>query len=150
MRGRTLLALMLMVILPSLQRRALAQSSSNAPAFSQIGTSWEQVPCPFDSSSALLPVTCGRLKVPENYDDPKGRSIEIAFMVVKARKNIDREHPVLFLNGGPGQTSLYFAETLVTNPLIHDGWSSPRRMDTILRSPHHPGLELDWAEIAEC
>jgi len=63
---------------------------------------------------------CGRLKVPENYDDPKGRTIEIAFMVVKAQKNIDPEHPVLFLNGGPGQTSLYFAETLVTNSLIYD------------------------------
>ena len=86
----------------------------------QVEGLWVKIACPFDSNSALLPVTCGRLNVPENYDDPKGRSIEIAFMVVKARKNIDPENPVLFLNGGPGQTSLVFAETLVTNPLIHD------------------------------
>lgn len=106
--------------LSSFQNRALAQSSEEAVTPSQVETLWENVACPFDSSRALLPVTCGRLMVPENYNDPKGRSIEIAFMVVKAQKNIDPENPVLFLNGGPGQASLYFAETLVTNPLIHD------------------------------
>src|SRR5512145_2028704 len=90
-----------------------------AAAASPVDTLWERVPCPFDSSKALLPVICGRLTVPENYDDPNGRSIVIAFMIVKTQKNIDSENPVLFLNGGPGQTSLYFAETLVTNPLIH-------------------------------
>jgi pimeloyl-ACP methyl ester carboxylesterase len=100
----------------SFQNRAFAQSAETY----QVETSWERIACPFDSGKALLPVICGRLKVPENYDEPKGRSIEIAFMMVKARKNIDPANPVLFLNGGPGQTSLYFAETLVTNSLIHD------------------------------
>src|SRR5687768_14916303 len=33
---------------------------------SQVEGSWEKVACPFDSRKALLPVTCGRLKVPEN------------------------------------------------------------------------------------
>ena len=89
------------------------------PPPSQVEGSLVKIDCPFDSRRALLPVTCGRLKVPENYDDPKGRSIEIAFMVVKAQKNIDPKNPVLFLNGGPGETSLYFAETLVTDTLIH-------------------------------
>jgi pimeloyl-ACP methyl ester carboxylesterase len=86
---------------------------------SQVEGSLEEVACPFDSRKALLPVTCGRLKVPENYDKP-GRVIEIAFMVVKARRNLDPKSPVLFLNGGPGDVSLHFAETLVTNPLIHN------------------------------
>src|SRR4029434_10624656 len=120
MRSVTLLVLAPLAILSSFQNRALGQSSAKAAATSRVETSWEKVACPFDSSKALLPITCGRLKVPENYDDPTGRSIEIAFMVVKARENIDTKTPVLFLNGGPGQTSLYFAETLVTNPLIHD------------------------------
>ncbi len=94
-----------------------AQTPTPSP---QAEGSWVKIACPFDSSKALLAVTCGRLRVPENYDDPKGRSIEIALMVVKAPKNIDPANPVLFLNGGPGQTSLFFAETLVTNPLIYD------------------------------
>ena len=76
----------------------------------QVGGSWQKVACPFDSSKSLLPVTCGRLKVPENYQDPKGRSIEIAFMVVKAPQNVDPEHPLIYLNGGPGGTSLIDAE----------------------------------------
>jgi len=33
---------------------------------------------------------------------------------------MDPKAPVLFLNGGPGQTSLSFAETLVTDPLINE------------------------------
>ena len=80
---------------------------------------WEEVTCPFDSSRALLPVTCGRLSVPENPDAP-GRSIEIAFMIVRPRHNIDPEHPVLFLSGGPGAPSLVYAEMLVADPQVYD------------------------------
>jgi len=90
------------------------------------GTAWSQgadrpweVPCPFDSSNALLPVTCGRLKLPENPEKP-GRVVEIAFMLVKAPRSIDHHGPVVFLNGGPGEVSLYFAEQLVTHPHIRD------------------------------
>src|SRR5438034_11691553 len=86
---------------------------------SQVEGSWEKVACPFDSRKALLPVTCGRLKVPENYDHP-GKVIEIAFMVVKARKNIDPENPVIYISGGPGAPSLVYAEMLVTTPHIHE------------------------------
>ena len=80
--------------------------------------SWE-VPCPFDSSKALLPVTCGRLKVPENPENP-GRFVEIAFMRVKAPRSIDQHGPMVFLNGGPGDNSLYYAERLVTHAHIRD------------------------------
>ena len=41
-------------------------------------------------------------------------------MVVRAAQNIDREHPVIFLSGGPGSPSLVHVETLVTNPAIRD------------------------------
>jgi|GEM_PF-1367899 len=84
----------------------------------QVEGSWEKVACPFDSRKALLPVTCGRLKVPENYEDPKGRAIEIAVMIVSPPSKVDPENPVIFLNGGPGGTSLVFAERLVTTPGI--------------------------------
>ena len=49
----------------------LARSATPAPAASAArdAGSWV-VPCPFDSTKALLPVTCGRLKVPEN---PQGK-----------------------------------------------------------------------------
>lgn len=78
-----------------------------------------EIPCPFDASQALLPVTCGRLKVPENPGRP-GRVLEIAYMVVKAPRTIDQHGPVVFLNGGPGEVSLHFAEQLVTHPHIRE------------------------------
>ncbi len=77
------------------------------------------VSCPFDASKALLPVTCGRLKVPENPERP-GRVVEIAFMVVRAPRTIDEHGPIVYLNGGPGQVSLHFFERLVAHPHIRD------------------------------
>jgi len=106
---RRLLSFTALVLMPGL---ALAQATVRG------GGSWE-VPCPFNSSKALLPVTCGRLKVPESPETP-ARVVEIAFMVVKAPRNIDQHGPVVFLNGGPGQNSLYYAEQLVTNLHIRD------------------------------
>src|SRR5687767_12403350 len=121
MRSRTRLVLAPLAVLFSFQNSALAQSSAKAATPAQVESPWEKVVCPFDASKALLPVTCGRLKVPENPANPaEGRAVEIAFMVVKAPRSIDQHGPMVFLNGGPGQNSLYFAEQLVTHPHIRD------------------------------
>lgn len=93
--------------------------SAGGSAGSSIATSREEVACPFDASRALLTVECGRLKAPENYDDPD-RQIEIAYMIVRARNNKDPAHPVLLLSGGPGSPSLVFAEMLVASAQIHE------------------------------
>src|SRR5262245_22232636 len=81
-------------------------SALSAAPPAQAAGSWEKVACPFDTSRAILPVTCGRLKVPENYDEPNGRSIEVAVMIVSPRRNIDPNNPVLYLSGGPGSPAL--------------------------------------------
>jgi pimeloyl-ACP methyl ester carboxylesterase len=46
--------------------------------------------------------------------------VEIAFMRVEAPRSIDQNGPIVFLNGGPGDNSLYYAEQLVTHPHIRD------------------------------
>ena len=120
MRCLMLLVLAPLAILPSFQTGALAQNSANSSTPSQVQGSWEKVACPFDASKALLPVTCGRLKVPENYDDPEGRSIEVAVMIVSPERKRDAENPVIFLSGGPGSPSLVHVETLVTVPAIRE------------------------------
>lgn len=97
----------------------LGSTALEAAAPTQVKESWERVACPFDASKALLPVECGRLKVPENYDQPV-RDIELAFMIVHARKNKDPEHPVIYLSGGPGSPLLIYAEMLVANSQIND------------------------------
>ncbi len=99
---------------------AWSQGASAPAASIGRGAGSSMVPCPFDSSKTLLPVTCGRLKVPENPEVPGGRFVEIAFMRVKAPRSIDQHGPVLFLNGGPGDNSLYYAEQLVTHAHIRD------------------------------
>src|SRR5687768_6094495 len=90
-----------------------------APPPPQPQGSWERVACPFDTTAAQLPVRCGRLRVPENYWDPAGRSIEVAAMVVSAPNATD-PNPVIFLNGGPGSTSVWHAERLVATPAIRE------------------------------
>jgi len=94
-----------------------APAAAQTAAPSRIEGAWEQVACPFDTRRAVLPVRCGRLRVPENYDVP-GRSIEIAVMIISPRQNIDPANPVIFLHGGPGGTGLVLAERMVTTPGI--------------------------------
>src|SRR6185436_19748075 len=90
---------------------SLATASARAAEPPRIEGTVEKVACPFEVGKALLAVDCGRLKVPESYDQP-GRTIEVAYMVVRAAPNRDPEHPVLFLSGGPGSPSLVHVETL--------------------------------------
>src|SRR5687767_13041876 len=78
-------------------------SQAETPAQPEGRLEW--IACPFDTSTAVLPVRCGRLEVPENYDDPD-RRIEIAFMVISPRRNIDPDRPVIFLSGGPGSPTV--------------------------------------------
>lgn len=98
---------------------ALGGVPSQAALPSQAQRPWQRVACPFDVSKAELPVECGRMKVPENYDDP-GRTIELAFTIVHPRRNRDPESSVIFLSGGPGAPSLVYAELLLATPQIHD------------------------------
>ena len=98
---------------------AVAATSSLAAESPRVEGSVAKVPCPFDVGKALLPVECGRLKVPEDYDKP-GRMIEVAYMVVHPAERRDGESPVIFLSGGPGSPSLVHVETLVTSPAIRE------------------------------
>jgi pimeloyl-ACP methyl ester carboxylesterase len=86
---------------------------------SAVAAAQDRVACPFDTTKALLPVMCGRLKVPEN-PAKSGRLVEMAYMRVKAPRSIDQHGPMVYINGGPGQNTLYWAEQLVTLPHIRE------------------------------
>jgi pimeloyl-ACP methyl ester carboxylesterase len=107
------------VVLVVLISLASAQSNPTKSSPPRVEGSWTKVACPFDVSKALLPVDCGLLKVPENYDQP-GRTIEVAFMVVHPEHDRDTANPVIFLSGGPGSPSLVHVETLVTTSAIRE------------------------------
>lgn len=107
----------LMPALLGMMAHSSAASQADPPAQPEGTLEW--VACPFDTGRAVLPVRCGKLNVPENYDDPD-RRIDIAFMVVSPRRNVDPDRPVLFLSGGPGSPSLVHAERLVATPGIRE------------------------------
>jgi len=47
-------------------------------------------------------VICGVLDVPEDWDEPAGRQIEIAFAIVESTAAQPSSEPMIFLQGGPG------------------------------------------------
>lgn len=51
-------------------------------------------------------VTAGVLEVPENHDKPKGKQIQIAYAVVRAKEPVEGAHPMIFFSGGPGGVTL--------------------------------------------
>lgn len=57
-------------------------------------------------------ISCGILTVPENYDDPDGRQIDIAYAVLHSRSLSPASDPVIDLRGGPG------GSVIDTNPLM--------------------------------
>ena len=57
-------------------------------------------------------VKCGKLQVPENYDNVNGEQISINFVVLPAIDNSDNKTPLMFLAGGPGQAAAELASGL--------------------------------------
>lgn len=54
-------------------------------------------------------VQCGKLEVPENYKQQKGKKISINFAVLPAIDNSQNNEPLMFLAGGPGQAAVSLA-----------------------------------------
>jgi len=57
-------------------------------------------------------VQCGKLTVPENYQNANGERIVINFAVIPAIDNSKNKEPLMFLAGGPGQAAVELAATL--------------------------------------
>lgn len=51
-------------------------------------------------------ISCGQLEVPENHDDPDGRKIYIAYVVIHSRSTKPAKDPLIFFSGGPGGNTL--------------------------------------------
>ena len=81
---RSLLMLLLAVLMSS---PALAQQAPEIPA-----------PAFIDS---LQRVRWGSISVPENHDNPQGRHIRIAYVVVQAQDSTSTGYPIIFFAGGP-------------------------------------------------
>lgn len=49
---------------------------------------------------------CGIFTVPQNWEEPDGRNLDLFFMVAKATGDNPEPDPLVFLAGGPGQSSV--------------------------------------------
>lgn len=49
---------------------------------------------------------CGVFTVPQNWDEPDGRNLDLAFVVVEATGEQPASDALLFLSGGPGQNAI--------------------------------------------
>ncbi len=56
--------------------------------------------------SGLGPIRCGTLQVPENWQTPGERRVDIAFVVLESTGDDPAPDPVVYLEGGPGGTAL--------------------------------------------
>lgn len=59
-----------------------------------------------DPRPRLGELSCGTLDVPENWNEPEGRRIEIGYAVLKATGDDPAADPMVFLAGGPGTSPL--------------------------------------------
>ncbi|MEE4238437.1 MAG: alpha/beta hydrolase, partial [Anderseniella sp.] len=57
--------------------------------------------------------TCGTFTVPQNWEEPDGRNLDLSFVVVQATGENPEPDPLLFLNGGPGESAILSVDTTV-------------------------------------
>jgi len=60
-------------------------------------------------------VQCGKLEVPENYQQPQGRQLSVNFSILPAINNSDNKIPLMFLAGGPGQGAAELSSQVFRN-----------------------------------
>jgi pimeloyl-ACP methyl ester carboxylesterase len=93
-----------------------AAPSGTEPRPTQTAASFEDAPCfSIDGvlESELSPaVTCGLLTVPEDRRDLNGPTIEVAVARIAAEHPDPERAPMVYLNGGPGSTSILMADLL--------------------------------------
>ncbi|HCM75306.1 MAG TPA: alpha/beta hydrolase [Cytophagales bacterium] len=95
----------------------------------------EKSNCEFLTNIPDGQIQCGTLEVPENYKNPQGKSITIAYAILKA-EHATSKYPVIHLAGGPGGEALYDLNRWIDNPIREErdfivfdqrgvGYSSP-------------------------
>ena len=90
----------------------------------------------FDNSEKSI-IEWGNLTVPENWNTPEGRKVEIAVSILKNTGNKSNQETIVFIQGGPGASGISSIWSWLNHPLrkTHDivlfdvrgtGFSTPR------------------------
>ena len=119
---------------PSASAAPSMSAASSAVGFGAVGTT-ERVPCPeFLTSGAAFTgagtevegetYTCGVVVVPENYDRPDGRTIELFYLKLHSSRPSPASDPLVYLAGGPGSSGSY---ELTANPGLYQSMQPIRQ-----------------------
>ena len=69
--------------------------------------SFEACPRPLPANEIEgVSLICGRVKVPEDRSKAGGRTVSLAFAVLKATSRYPEADPVIYLQGGPGGSAV--------------------------------------------
>ncbi len=82
---------------------AIAQASPPTPLYRT-----KTIPCPvtLPLETEGKTVTCGVLTLPENYEQPNGRQVEISYARFYSTSQSPLPDPVFYLEGGPGGSAV--------------------------------------------
>jgi len=81
------------------------QSSNTLPAGAERFESWDRCQLTAPGMSQRLEARCHTMPVPEDHDDPNGRSIDLHVAVLPSDAFRPLADPLFFLAGGPGQAA---------------------------------------------
>lgn len=75
----------------------------------------DTIPCPIGLPAGEVEgetVVCGQIEVPQNWDEPDGTTITLAYAVMRSPSQAPFLDPVLFFHGGPGESAISTYEEL--------------------------------------
>lgn len=81
---------------------------------------FDNVFLPPDTETLGETIVCGELQTYENPTDSKSNIISVAFTILYAESNTPRTDPMVYLEGGPGGSALFYIDPWVTSPLRQD------------------------------
>ncbi len=121
-----ILLLVLLILAPN-AGVAAAQSDDNTELYTAT-----VVPCPSDvlegasfagSEVEGKTLECGVVTVPENHDEPDGRTIELFYLKLLSRSQSPAPDPLVYLAGGPGGAGSF---DLSANKLLYQNLNKIR------------------------
>lgn len=78
------------------------------PDPASFGSAWQTVACKtFDVPDSIAAQSdCGFVTAPEQYEDPRGRTIQLAVVRVRSTADLPASNPLFVEQGGPGDTTI--------------------------------------------
>ncbi len=96
----------------------VSAESASAPAGLADKPRFEASPCPaLPGVKALATARCGHLLVPENRDQPTGRTLRLPVAILPSGSARSAADPIVYLSGGPGGIAINEADLLIAAKL---------------------------------